>query len=51
MEEKIEGTYCDICGEIKDVSYDVNPYNEDVYGEVVYLWMCEDCYIDLCNDI
>ena len=43
---------CAVCGEIKtDVTYRVDPFQEDVYNEIVYRWLCDDCDYELYLDI
>lgn len=45
---------CDICGELKskeDVTYTINPYEEDVKGKIVRQKICSECNNELLSDI
>ena len=43
------GFICEITG--LPERYVINPYTEDIYGEEVWEWMCDECYHDACMDI
>jgi hypothetical protein len=57
METKIKKTRrrrCDHCGELKpkeDVTYTINPYEQDVKGITIFQKLCDDCYENLMSDI
>jgi len=42
---------CHQCGSEKDVSYCIEPYNEDVNGKTIWMWLCRECYHNNCMDI
>ena len=42
---------CEQCGSEKDVSYCIEPYNADVNGKDIYMWICKECYHNNCMDI
>lgn len=43
---------CDRCGKDRDdVTYTQNPYIYDIYGEVVYEDLCQDCLEDLRGSV
>ena len=43
---------CEICKEEKeDVELRINPYIEEVIGEVEYQYLCNDCYEELWDNI
>ena len=31
--------------------YVIDPYRQEIYGEEVYRWMCDNCYAQACNDV
>lgn len=45
---------CDHCEQLKpkeDVTYTINPYEEDVHGKTVWGKYCSECYQNLLDDI
>ena len=41
---------CEHCG--KDVGeYMINPYDQDMYGQENWEYICNGCYENLCSDI
>ena len=43
---------CDHCNKEKDsVQWIPNPFLEDVGNDILYEWICEECYGELCDDI
>jgi hypothetical protein len=34
-----------------EITWDNNPYTEEIYGKIVYGWWCEKCFIQNCNEI
>ena len=45
---------CDYCGELKpkeDVTYTINPYENDINGKDVWENLCTECYNTLLDDI
>jgi hypothetical protein len=41
---------CVVCGST-DARLEINPYIEDVCGEIVYECLCIDCYNSMIGDI
>lgn len=41
---------CEICSKNKGI-YGVDPYTQELYGETVWIFMCNDCYNTLCDDV
>ena len=41
---------CRFCGEQLG-TLRINPYIEELYGEIVVTYICDDCYCELCADI
>lgn len=41
---------CD-CGAINDVEWVIDPFQEEIYAELVWRWLCPDCYQLLCDEI
>ena len=41
---------CKFCGEQLG-TLRINPYIEELYGEIVVTYICDDCYPELCADI
>ncbi len=39
------------CGTTEDVEKTTCPYIEDIYGEVVEVFLCQKCYNERCMDI
>lgn len=43
---------CEICGKLgNDVDYVVNPYDQEIYNEENWQWLCDDCYCSCRDDI
>lgn len=43
---------CAICGKEKnDVVVRINPFVEEIYGEIVEEALCDECYQNECDDI
>lgn len=42
---------CEYCGSTKNVSYDINPYDDDINGDDTKHWICDDCFKDMADDI
>jgi len=42
---------CEVCNKEKVVQYVKDPYLLDMYSEHKYIWICEECYKRLCDDI
>lgn len=34
---------CEICGN-SYADYVIDPYNEEMGGLIVYMWLCSECY-------
>ena len=53
MEEREEQHQCECeCGKHEGkVEYVIDPYQEEIYGETEWRWLCERCYEDLAMDI
>lgn len=41
---------CENCG-CEDADYVIDPYQQDVCGIEVYVWICNKCYSDLIQEI
>jgi hypothetical protein len=41
---------CEDCGN-ENVDYTIDPYQEEIYGREVYVWLCCDCYSNLVMSI
>ena len=41
---------CEECGENKKCAFIPDPYLEEVMGEVIEKYLCEDCYKALINE-
>ncbi len=39
------------CGSTKDVVFGPDPYQSEIHGDDTPVWLCEDCYYELCMDI
>ena len=51
LEETIPNTgICQHCGEQLGIIR-INPYIEELYGEIIPICICDDCYAELCADI
>lgn len=51
-EAKQENYICEHCDERKpDTVYRINPYIEEIGHEIVYEYICDDCYIQCVMDI
>lgn len=44
-----DGPCCKECGELG--TWVADPYLEEVWGEIVYMYLCKGCYRELENDI
>ena len=42
--------FCSRCG-AEHAGYVPNPYYRDMYGDIHYEWLCDDCYNDIAGDI
>lgn len=46
---------CERCGTIgkvgTEIFWTVDPYSEDIYGEIIMMWLHPDCADDMANDI
>ena len=43
---------CQDCGiKSEEVEETVCPYAEDIYGEIIEVRLCQDCYDQRCDDI
>ena len=42
---------CEVCGTTNDVEYCINPYYQDMDGEEIWQWLCDDCYNTFVMDI
>lgn len=49
--KKDEIVKCDDCGAVATIINEVNPYLEEIDGEIEYGNWCEDCYQNKCDDI
>lgn len=50
-EIKIEKNICERCGTTKNVSYVVDPYDEEIHNTTRWCWLCDSCYQEYCDDI
>ena len=41
---------CDDCG-APGAEYTTCPYAEEINDEEIWLWLCDDCYQERCDDI
>ena len=41
---------CKFCGE-QLAPLRINPYIEELYGEIVCVYICDDCLYELCQNI
>lgn len=48
--QKLMDGYCDICG-AANATYCANPYNLEMYGNVVMEWLCDYCYEQCAQDV
>ena len=45
-------TECEVCqAMLPDVTYRVDPYDEDVNNTIVMRWLCDDCRQQRADDI
>lgn len=42
--------YCDICGSA-NAHYRAEPYMQDMYNKTVMVWLCDNCYNNIVDDI
>jgi len=49
-DEKPDSHKCERCGNF-EAEYRINPYDNEINGEISYIWVCEDCYDELLADI
>ena len=50
MEDSLDGV-CKRCGCTQCANYVKNPYQWEIYEEVVMEWLCLECYSDISGDI
>ena len=49
---KVAKPKCDICGTTgDDVTFRIDPYQEDINNKIVKCFICDKCYVNLCADI
>ena len=49
---KVAKPKCDICGTTdNNVTFRIDPYQEDINNKIVKCFICDKCYGNLCADI
>ena len=47
-----EDGICESChDEAKEATYVIEPHTQDVHGREVWVWLCDACYKESCDDI
>ena len=49
--DNIQYGVCERCGTTKNVSYVVDPYDEEIHNITRWCWLCDSCYQEYCDDI
>lgn len=42
---------CVVCGSMKNVTFEPDPFSEEIFGDSTPVWQCEDCAEESAMDI